>query len=109
MTGCTFAPKTGRPPKEDAAPKQPFPDRLYRQRDGKYAQVRLNCCVKTLCTAGHCHADMALKALQVLISGQIPCSSSADLQIRYAVCTPPNEGEVDLIAIGCLCPRPPEA
>ncbi|DBA71623.1 TPA: hypothetical protein ACH3X2_001084 [Trebouxia sp. C0005] len=38
LTGCTFAPKTGRPPKEDAAPKQPFPDRLYRRRDGKYAQ-----------------------------------------------------------------------
>jgi len=43
LTGCTFAPKTGRPPKEDAAPKQPFPDRLYRRRDGKYAQVRLHC------------------------------------------------------------------
>ena len=39
LTGCTFAPKTGRPPKEDTAPKQPFPDRLYRRRDGKYAQV----------------------------------------------------------------------
>jgi len=43
LTGCTFAPKTGRPPKEDAAPKQPFSDRLYRQRDGKYAQVRPPC------------------------------------------------------------------
>ena len=39
LTGCTFAPKTGRPPKEESAPKQPFPDRLYRRRDGKYAQV----------------------------------------------------------------------
>ena len=39
LSGCTFAPKTGRPPKEDPAPKQPFPDRLYRRRDGRYAQV----------------------------------------------------------------------
>ena len=39
LTGCTFAPKTGRAPKGEGAPKQPFPDRLYRHRDGKYAQV----------------------------------------------------------------------
>lgn len=40
LTGCTFAPKTGRPPKQqDISPKKPFPERLYRQRDAKYAQV----------------------------------------------------------------------
>lgn len=42
LSGCTFAPKTGRAPKEDSAPKQPFSDRLYRHRDGRYAQVP--CC-----------------------------------------------------------------
>ena len=39
LNGCTFAPKTGRPPKQDAAPKQAFSERLYRRRDTKFAQV----------------------------------------------------------------------
>lgn len=41
LTDCTFAPKTGRPPREggEVSPKQPFPERLYRRRDAKYAQV----------------------------------------------------------------------
>ncbi|KAL3139243.1 hypothetical protein ABBQ32_006011 [Trebouxia sp. C0010 RCD-2024] len=38
LSGCTFAPKTGRAPKEDPSLKQPFPDRLYRRKDGRYAQ-----------------------------------------------------------------------
>lgn len=40
LTGCTFAPKTGRAPKQDLSPKKPFPERLYRRRDAKYAQVK---------------------------------------------------------------------